>query len=297
MHIRFKPVDLLSLFFIVLLSTITVLFSRSLPSWDWLIVRYSLLAFAIVSIALYTGRYRTWKHALCVHAFLPVLIIPVVFDSLGDLIPWIWIRHRYFDDLLIRIDYALFGVHPTVWMERFIHPALTNFLQLAYISYYLIPISLGIVLALRKKQNHFDKAVFGIVFCFYLSYIGYLLFPAIGPRFTLAHLQRAGFQGSPMAVAIQNALNRLEKTKTDAFPSGHTAVALMTLYYAWKCREKVLFWILLPVVSAMMLSTVYLRYHYVIDVIAGLLLTSVTIYLAPLVYKGLSPSSDDQPHG
>jgi membrane-associated phospholipid phosphatase len=229
------------------------------------------------------------------YAFLPILIIPVIFDSLGDLIPWIW--SRYFDDILIRIDHALFGVHPTVWMERFIHPVLTNLLQLAYSSYYFIPISLGILLAVRKKQKDFDEAVFGIVLCFYLSYIGYLLLPAIGPRFTLERMQTMGFQESPMAVAIQNILNRLENTKTDAFPSGHTAVALMTLYYAGKCREKALFRILLPIVSALVISTVYLRYHYVIDVVAGMLLAAITIYLAPRAYNRLSPSSTEQPQG
>ncbi len=285
-----KPIDLLSLSLITLLSVVAVVFNRSIPSWGWLMARYFLLALVIVSIAFYAFRSETGKFALLVHAFLPVIIIPIIFDSLGDLIPMIW--PRFLDDILIHIDHGLFGVDPTVWMERIIHPMLTNLLQLAYISYYFIPITLGIVLALRKKQKNFDEAVFGIVLCFYLSYIGYLLVPAIGPRFTLDHLQTTGFEASPMALAIQSALNRLENTKTDAFPSGHTAVTLMSLYYAWKSREKVLFWIFLPVVSALVISTVYLRYHYVIDVIAGVLLSAVTIYLAPRLYKALSPSSD-----
>lgn len=289
-----KPVDLLSLSLIALLSVIAVVFNQSIASWGWLMARYSLLALMIVSVAFYAFRSGTGKLALFVHTFLPVIIIPIIFDSLGDLIPMIW--PRFLDDILIHIDHRLFGVDPTVWMERFINPILTNLLQLAYISYYFIPISLGIVLAVRKKQENLDEAFFGVVLCFYLSYIGYLLFPAIGPRFTLDHLQTTGFEASPMALAIQNALNRLENTKTDAFPSGHTAVALMTLYYAWKSREKVLFRILLPVVSALIISTVYLRYHYVIDVIAGVLLNIVTIYLAPRMYKALSPSSD-QSHG
>ena len=290
MRALFKPVDLLSLAFIALLSTVVAVFSRSLPSWGWLLGRYGMLVIAIVSSAHYARRSKRGRQALHLHAFLPVLVVPVLFDSLGDLIPWIW--PRYIDEYLIRIDYALFGVHPTLWMERFIQPALTDLLQLAYVSYYIIPISLGITLAVRKKQEHFDEAVFGIILCFYLSYIGYLLFPAIGPRFTLDHLQTLGFQGSPMAEAIQNALNRLENTKTDAFPSGHTAVALITLYYARKCREDILFWMLLPVTSALVFSTVYLRYHYVIDVIAGMLLTMITIYLAPHLYRKLKRSPE-----
>jgi membrane-associated phospholipid phosphatase len=291
MRIPLKPVDVLSLSAIAALSAVAVAFSRSLPAWDWLIVRYFLLAFGIVSIALNARRSHTFKSVRILHAFLPILIIPVIFDSLGDIIPWI--RSRYFDDVLISIDYRLFGVHPTVWMERFIHPALTDVLQIAYSSYYFIPISLGIFLYARNKRQNFDEAVFGIVLCFYLSYIGYMLLPAIGPRFTLNHMQTIDFHASPTAVAIQNILNRLENTKTDAFPSGHTAVALMTLYYALKFREKALFGILLPLVSALVVSTVYLRYHYVIDVVAGVLLTSFTIYLAPCIYKLLLSSTEE----
>jgi membrane-associated phospholipid phosphatase len=225
-----------------------------------------------------------------------VLIIPVIFDSLGDLIPWI--RHRFFDDVLIRIDYNLFGGrHPTVMLEWFIHPLLTTILQFAYISYYPMAVVLGVVLFMKKKRKEFDETIFGIILCFYLSYLGYLLVPAVGPRFTLVQLQTRDLQAGPLVVAIQETLNALENTKTDAFPSGHTAVALMTLYYAWKTREKTLTVLLLPTVLGLILSTVYLRYHYVIDVVAGVLLAAFTIYLAPRAYKRLSSSSDEQPQG
>jgi membrane-associated phospholipid phosphatase len=91
-----------------------------------------------------------------------------------------------------------------------------------------------------------------------------------------------------MIETIQDALNALEKNKTDAFPSGHTAISLMCLYYAWKEREKKLVAVLIPVVTGLLFSTVYLRYHYVIDVIAGLALTGLTIVLAPGLRRLLS---------
>ena len=117
--------------------------------------------------------------------------------------------------------------------------------------------------------------------------------PAIGPRFTLARLQTADLQAGPFITTIQETLNGLEKNKTDAFPSGHTAVALMTLYYAWEKKEGLLAGILLPVASALVFSTVYLRYHYVIDVIAGIALTGVTIALAPGLRRLLSSAPGD----
>jgi len=153
-----------------------------------------------------------------------------------------------------------------------------------------MPLSLGALLIAKHRDRELDEALFGIVLCFYLSYLGYLLVPAIGPRFTLAHLQTMDLQAGPITQSIQGILNSLEHNKTDAFPSGHTAIALMTLYYARKHRERTLFRMLIPLVSLLIFSTVYLRYHYVIDVIAGGLLAVLTIFLAPRAYRFLSPN-------
>jgi membrane-associated phospholipid phosphatase len=278
-----KPVDLLTIAFIAILAAVTLAASPRLPHAGWLLARFASLIIALVLVAQYAARNEAPSWSRTLHAFLPALIIPVLFDSLGDLIPWV--RPRYVDDLLIGIDFRLFGGHhPTILLERFIHPLLTTVLQFAYISYYPMAIVLAVVLAVKKKETAFDEAIFGIILCFYLSYLGYLLFPAVGPRFTLVHLQTRDLAAGPLVTTIQETLNALENTKTDAFPSGHTAVALMTLFYARKFREKILTALLLPAVTGLILSTVYLRYHYVIDVLAGIALAVLTVYLAPLLY-------------
>jgi membrane-associated phospholipid phosphatase len=282
-----KPVDLLSLLFLSLLAAVTLAAWPRLPHAPWLLARLAAIAVSLFIFAHYSPRSPSPAWSRRFHAFLPILIVPVLFDSMGDIIPGIW--PRYLDDLLIRADLWLFGGrHPTVLFERFIHPLLTTAMQFAYISYYPMAIVLGVVLFRKKNETAFDEAVFGIILCFYLSYLGYLLFPAVGPRFTLAHLQTRDLAASPFVVALQDTLNALENTKTDAFPSGHTAVALMTLYYSGKFRERVLVALLIPAVTGLIISTVYLRYHYVVDVIAGIVLTVLTIYLAPRLSKLLS---------
>jgi membrane-associated phospholipid phosphatase len=278
---NFKPVDLLSIVFISLLAVVTLFAFPRLPHGGWLIARYIALIAVVVIISRCAERHVAAPWTRTLHAFLPVFLVPILFNSMGNLIPWIW--PHYFDDLLIAIDFNLFGGHhPTVLIERFIHPWLTTMMQFAYISYYPMALTLGIVLYINNaKKAAFDEAIFGIILCFYLSYLGYLLVPAVGPRFTLLHLQTRDLAASQLVLAIQDALNTLENTKTDAFPSGHTAVALMALYYAWKFHERILTALLIPAVAGLIVSTVYLRYHYVVDVIAGIALTVLTIYLAP----------------
>jgi membrane-associated phospholipid phosphatase len=288
MRIPLKPVEILSLCFIALLSCITILLIPSLKAWGGVLATYALLAAAIIALAVYRKRRPSGKGPSFLYPAAYVVIILVLFNSLGDIIPSLW--GRTFDAVLIRTDVALFGCHPTLWMEKLINPLLTALLQLVYISYYFMPLSLGALLIAKHRDRELDEAMFGIVLCFYLSYVGYLFVPAIGPRFTLAHLQTMDLQAGPITQSIQGILNSLEHNKTDAFPSGHTAIALMSLYYAWKHREKTLSLILLPLVSMLIFSTVYLRYHYVIDVIAGVLLAILTITLAPRAYRFLSPN-------
>ena len=281
-----EPSDLLTLFFLALLAGLAVFSASANPSWAGLFATYAALAVAILAAALYRTRVGPSKKGFYLSVVATVISLPIIFNSLGALISGI--HATTFDTQLIAIDHALFGVHPTLWLERLINPLLTGLLQFAYISYYFIPLSLGVVLIAKGRFGEFEEVLFGILLCFYLSYLGYLLVPAIGPRFTLSHLQTGDLQVSPLIETIQEALNALEKNKTDAFPSGHTAISLMCLYYAWKEREKKLFAVLIPVVTGLLISTVYLRYHYVIDVIAGIALTGVTIVLAPGLRRLLS---------
>lgn len=284
-----RPSDLLSLFFLVLLSFLAVFTAPVNPFWTGLLATYAVLAVAILAAAVYRTRVSPAKKGFYLSVIAAVITVLAIFNSLGTLIAGI--HTTTFDPFLIAVDHAIFGVHPTVWMERLISPTLSALLQFAYISYYFIPLVLGVVLIVRGRFKDFEEVLFGILLCFYLSYVGYLLVPAIGPRITLSHLQTGDLQFSPFIEAIQETLNGLEKNKTDAFPSGHTAVSLMSLYYAWKVREKRLFAGLIPVITGLIISTVYLRYHYVIDVIAGIALTGLTIALAPGLRRMLTPRS------
>jgi membrane-associated phospholipid phosphatase len=290
MRLILRPSDLLTLSFLALLSGLTLFSAPGNPSWAGLLATYAALAVAILASALYRTRVGPSKKGFHLSVAATVITVLIIFNSLGALIAGI--HATTFDARLIAVDHALFGVHPSVWLERFITPLLTGLLQFAYISYYFIPVSLGVVLIAKDRFGEFEDALFGILLCFYLSYVGYLIFPAIGPRFTLNHLQTVDLQASPFIETIQHTLNALEKNKTDAFPSGHTAVSLMSLYYAWIVREKKLFAVLIPVVTGLIISTVYLRYHYVIDVIAGIALTCLTIALAPGLRRLLSTQVD-----
>ncbi|MBI2922696.1 MAG: phosphatase PAP2 family protein [Planctomycetes bacterium] len=208
----------------------------------------------------------------------PVLFFGMFFFESGVLVPAL--NGSSFDDLLVRIDRAICGTDPTVWMQKIHHPALSELLMLCYVSYYFIPLVVGAALMVRHGVRAYHLALTAISLSFYASYIGYLLVPAIGPRFTLPH--DLDLHGVFAFEAIRSFLHAAEGRMPDCFPSGHTAVTLISLWFAWKWHRRV-FWVLLPIGVGLIFSTVYLRYHYVVDLVAAVPFTVVPILItAPL---------------
>lgn len=294
MRPAFNPSDLLTFSVLALLGLLGLVSVPVNAAWAGLLATCAVLSLLVLAAACYRTKVHPARKGLYLSVAASTLTVLFIFNSLGELIASL--HPTSFDPFLILIDHALFGVHPTVWMERLVSPTLSTLFQLAYLGYYLIPVALGLVLIARGKVGAFEEVLFGVLLCFYLSYLGYLLVPAIGPRFTLIQFQSGGLELSPAIGALQDALNGLERNKTDAFPSGHTAVSLLCLYYAWKEDESALFAALMPLVTALVISTVYLRYHYVIDVIGGMALTGVTIALAPTL-RGLFSRKSAPPAG
>jgi membrane-associated phospholipid phosphatase len=275
-----RPADIVNIIFLLILTVLTVVFHKVLPKTTFLISLYTtLIAAQFILIRIRdNGKFLHFFYNL----IFPILCILLIFDSLE----WVvhYINPEDIDPLLIKLDYLIFNGHPTVMLESIMHPILTDLMQIAYSTYYFIPVIFGIILLKTKKKEEFNRSLFLTLLCFYLSYIGYMLFPALGPRFTIDHLQTTELQGFIIAESIQDLLNRLEGIKRDAFPSGHTAVTVLVLYLAYKFN-RIYFWICLPVVSTLVFSTVYCRYHYFVDIIAGLILTVLTVLIGESVYK------------
>jgi membrane-associated phospholipid phosphatase len=278
----YRPVDLITLFFIFFLMYLTLLFHPQIPSWTG-VVREYLLLLVVIGLIVLAGRSHS-KVSDLFHSFYPVIFIAFIFNSLARLIHSI--NPRDLDPFLIRIDYLLFGNHPTLILERITFPLLTDLSYLAYTSYYFLPTLLAVIIYREKDWERFDLYVTTICFTYYLSYVGYIFFPAVGPRFTLAHLQGIELKGILLSEHIRDTLNLLEELKYDAFPSGHTAVILVTLFFSLKKSRRTFLLFFVPTLG-LIFSTVYCRYHYVIDVLAGIALACLCLFLGPKIHLAI----------
>lgn len=278
--LKLRPADTITALFSFFLLILTAIFYKKISSALYLILIYSSLIFFQL-ILVYLSRLNSFL-ALTRDIIFPVISVLIIFDSLGLVVHNV--NPQDLDYLLIRLDYLIFGIYPTVELEEIMSPLLTDVLQAAYSTYYFLPITLGIALKAKGMRAEFEKSLFLILFCFYLSYIGYIMVPALGPRYSMEHLHETPLTGFLFSDPIQNILNMLEGIKRDAFPSGHTGVALLVLFLAFRYTKPLFYVMLIPVIL-LVFATVYCRYHYVVDVIGGIILTVVTIVAGELYYK------------
>jgi membrane-associated phospholipid phosphatase len=276
-----SPLQGLTLFFIIGLVLLTLFFRGHIPLWRSLLFRYVALMGLLFALKLSSDRAKVGRVNSFFNDFSPVLFVILLYESLGDLI-----QHLQFDidPVLINIDFYIFGVHPTLWIENWIVPWFTDIMSLAYVSYYFLPVVFVIALYSKKRRLEFDESMFILTFGYYISFVGYILFPAVGPRYALSHLYSIPLEGSFVTDFIRDTLNALEHNKRDCMPSGHTQIVLMVLFLAHR-YERFLFYVFSPVVCALILSTVYLRYHYVIDLFVGAGLAIACIVIGSRFYR------------
>ncbi len=283
-----RSFDLANITFLVLISVISLVCMNRIPEWRWIVPINTLLILFIFFIARRFSAAPKSSPLRWLRDWYTVAVIVWVFKAIYFMV--FPIRGVDYDGILIDIDLWLFGVNPTEWMAQFAHPVLTEILQIVYASYYFLFLVTGYELYRNGRMREFYYLMFLVAYGFYLSYLGYFAVPAIGPRFTIHdyHTMHETLPGIYFTDTIRYLLDAGESipygvpnpedyVQRDVFPSGHTQLTLVLMYAVVLYRMRIRTFILI-VGSLLIFSTVYLWYHYVIDIIAGVFFCWLTIY-------------------
>ena len=199
------------------------------------------------------------------------------------------------DEQLNQVDVMLFGVSPAQSFEYFATPITTEWFAFFYFSYFLI-VGLTVLPCAFFGRSDFSRAlVTGSVFIVCLGHILYTLVPGRGPYIALSfdHPLSGGFfwETVNQMVVAQGAL-------LDIFPSLHTAlpvfITLCIFHHRSRWRQSIYWWCswmtLVMFTLNIMIATMFLRWHYAADVIAGLVLACLTQWIV----KRYNPSDNQR---
>ena len=253
---------------------------HNLPAAWWLLAAHFLSAALVIVEVKFPNRstwmFRNWYPLPCVSA---------CYKEMALLVPAV--RRSNLDQWLAGLDYRFWHANPTVWLERVQTLALTEFLQVIYTLF--VPAVLLIPFLVWKKGRYaeFQYLAFLIALGFLASYVGYLVVPARGPRFLLRDLQHAPLKGLWLFHWMRGTLDQLESPQYDCFPSGHTELTILA-WWSSRIVSNRLFWAYFAYTLSIIFATVYLRYHYTVDLLAGAVLAFLLIRFAPVLYRELS---------
>lgn len=171
------------------------------------------------------------------------------------------------DALLERADLLLLGFNPNLALERAGFPGLTTALSFFYLFSFLPYVAVSFADYCRGERETFARFCSGLFTVYALGFLGYTLWPAVGPYAAMAGrfrgpLAEGGFAAAHHAFVLRGT------NGIDAFPSLHCALTAYILAFDRTSAPRRFRCMLAPVVL-LWAATVYLRYHYVVDAAAG----------------------------
>ncbi len=273
------PVDWVVLPYFAIMAVVNLCLWNRLPGGGWM----AALDAAAILIAVLAIRHPG-KVSWIFRHWYPLPYVAWCYREMASLIPAIIDRDK--DAELAHLDYRVWHANPTVWLERITTPVLTEYLQIVYTLFVPVVLLIAFLLWRQRRYADFRYYAFLIALGFLVSYLGYLVVPARGPRFFLRHLQSIDLRGLWVTRALQATLDRLESKAWDCFPSGHTELTILA-WWGSGLISKWLFRAYCAYTLSIISATVYLRYHYTIDILAGASVAGLLILLAPHLYRTL----------
>jgi len=234
---------------------------------------FALFATTAIGLVLSRGRWLlpdVWREPV----YRAAVLLPVAVSYAELKVLLSSMQPQVVDLQLLAIDRALFGETPSIMLAPYMSAAVTEWFAFFYYSYFPILMVVVAPALFRDEGRNMFELRMGAMLVFALGHVGYTLVPAFGPyeAITFTHALEGGFWWSKVLSAVHvGAL-------MDVFPSLHTAVPTFLVLHGYAYRTNTfrrMSWLVLLFFAVnIVVSTMLLRWHYAIDVLAGLALAA-----------------------
>jgi membrane-associated phospholipid phosphatase len=215
-----------------------------------------------------------------IYDWSPLLFVPIFYKEIGVLTTSV--SQVTYDDVLTRLEHQYFPyVMAMHHQNRANSTLLSEYLHFCYLSFYGLLYGVPLYFYLQHETLWFEKSIFMMLLLFFLCYITHSWIPVCGPRNLFDKINDHRSDG--VCFKLVHTILAKGSTHGTAFPSGHTGIATVVLLITWYA-ETPLFYYLLPLGLGLIVSTIYGRFHYMLDLIAGLFYAGVAFLFTVWVY-------------
>jgi hypothetical protein len=240
----------------------------------------AVLAGYVVLAAICRGRLETSRSARIAYHIAPVPAVLLIFFRLREIIPLL--NPRDFDAALHRLDVLLVGGDASVWLEQFANQVTVEWFSFFYYLYFYLSAAyiFGMIFLCRDEQRLASFAASTVLLAAG-GHFAYTAVPGLGPYAFLADQYRGPLPGGLFYNLV---LVTVEKggPLRDIFPSLHTAVPVYLTIFSIRHYPR----LVVPVgfiTCNIVIATLFLRYHYVTDVLTGLLWAGLVYLAGPML--------------
>ena len=270
--------------FVYALLLVTVWFPDTNPDWKTLAARFVLAGTAYAGVVWSVNRFvRRETSRLFLYTVTVLALNGFLFGAVGPL-QHIFIP-TWMDTTVLAWEFAVMGTDVCLWMNQFVNPWLTEWMMFAYVIY--VPLLLIVALICLKSAgpraatDYLLNLSLGNMVCF----TGFILFPVAGPMVHYPEQFTAPLNGW-FFTWCGEWMRSNAHYPGGCLPSPHCAASTVMLVMVYRYRRG-LFFALLPIVLTIYVSTVYGRYHYASDSVAGIAAAVIVLKLSPLVVRGV----------
>lgn len=279
-----KPVDRALISFFLVLNGLILIFHGNLPRWPWHLAKHLLICFLILFLVP-PLQWRKARWADFIRQWYPVVSIPFIYWNMAYFIHLVFPGE--FDPFIISTETAIFGVLPNITVQKLVTPVLTEVMQVFYATYWFMIPSGAALLYFGNREDIYDSYLYYMTLTFFASCLVFILFPVAGPRFFIVDQISAEYRGLFVTGFLRGFVEEAG-LRGCAFPSAHVAVAVVVMRFVRIEHPRLAGWVLLPAVVGLSLATIYGQYHYLTDVVAGLVLGITVSWIGVRKARGKS---------
>ena len=297
---RLNLIDWINYIYFIYLNLVTLLAWSRIPQSLYLLLANTAY---LVFITLLVHYSRPDSHPVLkfVRCFYVLIFISFIYQE-TEL--YMRVYHReWLDPLITAFEHRIFGVYPTIWMQQIVSPALTELLKLSYASYFILLPFLPLYLYFKRDMGGFYHYLFTLTLALFICYVGFNLVPVVGPRYYWSDFAFEGrkypfpfirnprnytyeikeLQGFIFTRMVDRIMKNADVTGA-CIPSAHNAVVTVFLFGIRRYLKKWLY-VVLPLVLSVYFATIYNRYHYVTDMVSGILVGLLAVWIGSMVFK------------
>ncbi len=266
-----RPVDVLLLAYLTVVSVVAALRAPENPGCWWLLLAHALF---VVLLFLLT-RPGLGPVGRTIREIYPLLLLPALYSELDILNSAAVPVH---DALVQRWELLLFGSQISrEWWQAAPSRFWSTLFHGAYLSYYLIVSAPALYFAWQGDLQAVRRFVLVVIATFVVCYLVFIFFPVAGPYYEFARPDSWFTDNLPARLTYEALATG--SSYGAAFPSSHVAAAVAATLAAWHRSPRLGALLLLPTVL-LTLGVVYCQMHYAVDALGGLAVGVLVTFLA-----------------